>query len=89
MDGPEHCDAKEVSRSHTVLWVFSIVAMFVLYLLTAPPVYFRALSKDPKHVSWMTTAYIRPYAWLSEKTPLKVPLDAYSRMWRNRFLGKR
>ncbi len=69
-------------KSHAGTWVFSVVAVLVLYVLSWPP--FLRLQQngaipwpEPK---WVDDFY-QPYFWIYGNTPLKQPFEAWRKLW--------
>jgi hypothetical protein len=63
-------------------WSLSILAVAVLYLLTAPPIYIVAMNHErPTAVPPWLEPYVRPAKWLGENTPLQGPMRAYDAWW--------
>jgi hypothetical protein len=78
---------EEVHRkSRFGMWVFIILSVPVLYLLSVPPVILlsqRAIR--PSHNNGLPPAWLDAYCvpsnWLYLNTPLKTPMDAYANWW--------
>jgi hypothetical protein len=73
-------------KSRFGVWVFVILTVPVLYLLSVPPVILLTQrATPPTHNNglpppWLE-AYSFPHNWLYLNTPLKTPMDAYANWW--------
>ena len=76
-------------NSHALAWALSILAVPVLYVLTAPPiVFFSALYfRDSQMVGNFMFSYEKPYSWLMDRRPIGQPLEAYADWWASQFRG--
>jgi hypothetical protein len=72
-------------KSHAVAWVLSILAAFVVYLLSVSPIYYSFQTARPSGPApvWFDTcdrwidAYSEPHGWMIQHTFLGRPLHAY------------
>ncbi|MEZ0273919.1 MAG: hypothetical protein ACAH88_03370 [Roseimicrobium sp.] len=71
--------APSSARSRATVWVLSIIAVPVLYLMSVPPIWVVGLRTWGNHPPALLEGYIAPYEWLRSSTPLKAPLNAYLR----------
>jgi hypothetical protein len=65
-------------KSHIVAWVFAMLAVPALYLLSVPPVWRISLQHRGLVSEEVVSAYEKPYYWLVLHTSLGKPLGRYS-----------
>ena len=82
---------KAESRAHSrwVGWTLALLAVPVLYVLTAPPIVYsgftgRKLGPLTIDQGW-ALAYGKPYKWMAAHTPLQGLLKSYQAWWIVRF----
>jgi hypothetical protein len=68
----------ENEKSGSLGWVLALLAIPPLYLLSVSPLAY-TVGRPP----WFQ-AYVAPYIWLCENTPLLAPLEAY-----NQWVGEK
>lgn len=71
--------AKPSDNSHAAWWALAILAVPLVYVLSFPPLYQRAVLANGR-ATWPTT-YAIPYRLLQEHTPLKAALVGYNKWW--------
>jgi hypothetical protein len=82
--------SEQSGKSHAVAWMFSILAVPVLYFLSGPPLYILATGHRTTSAvpfpRWLEV-YAVPGNWLCEQIPsLGKPLMAYEE-WCNKSAG--
>ena len=74
-------------RSHAMAWTVAIIAVPVLYVLTAPPFLVtvnRCFPSSPTAANF-GESYFAPYQWLWNQAPLRRPLRTYWNFWVGNF----
>jgi hypothetical protein len=65
-------------RSPLATWVLCLAAIPVLYVLSLPPIFYLTVEEGVSTVPRWLELYSKPFDWLVEHTPLKMPLRRYA-----------
>ena len=76
-------------NSRAAKWVLCLLAVPLIYLVTAPPIvhgarYFSTVHGKP--IPQWSNAYAAPYQWMKENTPLGGVLNTYNCWWLSKVI---